>query len=193
MFLFPIMNIGLLNDKFPPNYCLHHCFSNFNVHTSHLWLVLKCGFWFHMSGVGISSKLVILKLLVCLKLDTLSREGQHLSLYWYLNVTVKLSADKGVATSDLIFQIPSNQFRSGFAAKWVMNNLFLIVERTRIVCEQLLAKFQRTIFPQCTLVTFSKNAVYMKNNKQYYELLRKTELVLGSDTQQSFLLNMSVQ
>ena len=46
------------------------------------------------------------------------------------------------------FQTASNQFRTDFVIKWDMNYLFVIVEWTRVVYEQLLAKFQRTISSQ---------------------------------------------
>lgn len=52
---------------------------------------------------------------------------------------LQLLTDKGVAMSDIIFQIASNQFRSDFAAKWVRDNQLMNDEWPRVVAYRLLA------------------------------------------------------
>ena len=66
------------------------------MHVSHLWLVLNCRFWFYMSGVGSSSKTDSIAAGL-LNAGCLVERVNTIVLYWYLNTTVKLSADKGVA------------------------------------------------------------------------------------------------
>lgn len=133
------------------------------MHVSHLWLVLNCRFWFHMSGVDSSSKTDSLA-------AGLLKAGhlvERVNTLFYIGIWIQqlnCQLIKVLPWVTSFFQTASNQFRTDFVIKWVLNYLFVIVEWTRVVYEQLLPKFQVNNFLSiCTLVTFTKNAVYVKS------------------------------
>ena len=127
--------ISIWDGKCSLNYHDHH----FNMHVSHLWLVLNCRFWFHVSGVGSSSKTDSLA-------AGLLKAGhlvERVNTLFYIGIWIQqlnCQLIKVLPWVTWYFQTASNQFRTDFVIKWVMNYLFVIVEWTRVVYEQLLAK-----------------------------------------------------